>query len=424
MAFTTVTGSNGVTSLVGTTGVDVATIITLQSNVFVGANTADDTLTVALASNGAASAYNVRMGGGGDRVNITSSLLNSFVSTDGTTLANDGNDFFNATAAIINSEIVGRGGNDEMGLAGADLQLSNSTVNGNTGVDRIRVGASSASFVYGGADTDTITTADNTVAGGVVTANRASSSILINGNKGSDFITLGASGFATGTVYGGNGNDTISAVAITDAAGAALAVTAAGVLLFGDLGDDTITGSNGIDTINGGDASDVIDGGTGADIIDGGLGDDNITGGAGADVIAAVGNDVLVYTTKTDSALTSATSNTGFDTITDFGANSAVAPAVNGDRFDVIALQVTAAAALGGIFNAGTIAGGANLAATLDTAFDGNLIANGVGIVTINTGSFAGNYVVLNDADTNYTFATDAVIKVNSTANIVADTFI
>ncbi|QPN71466.1 calcium-binding protein [Synechococcus sp. CBW1108] len=404
------------TSLVGTTGVDVATIVTLQSNVFVGANTADDTITVNLAGNQAATDYVVRMGGGGDRVNITSTLLNSFVSLDGTTLANDGDDSFNATGALINCEIVGRGGNDEMGLAGASLQLSNSTVNGNTGVDRIRLGASSASYVYGGADSDTITT----TAG----AANSSSSVIINGNKGSDFVTLAASGFASGTVYGGNGNDTINAAAVTDAAAAALGVTAAGVYLSGDLGDDTITGSNGIDTINGGDGADVINGGTGADVINGGIGDDNITGGAGADVIAALGNDVLVYTTLTDSALTSATSNTGFDTITEFSANSAVAPAVNGDRFDVAAAQVTAAAAVGGIFNAGTIAGGANLAATLDTAFDGNLIANGVGIVTINTGSFAGSYVVLNDADTNYTFATDAVIKVNSTANIVANTFI
>jgi Ca2+-binding RTX toxin-like protein len=414
LAFTTVTGSNGVTSLVGATGVDVATIVTLRSNVFVGANTADDTVTIALSGNGAASAYDVRMGGGGDRFNSTSVLLNSFVSLDGTTLANDGNDTFNSTQLIINSEIVGRGGNDVLGLAGAELQLSNSTVNGNTGVDRIRLGASSGSYVYGGADTDTITT----TAG----AANSSSSVMINGNKGSDFITLAASGFATGTVYGGNGNDTINAAAITDAAAAALGVTAAGVELFGDLGDDTITGSNGIDTINGGDGSDVINGGTGADIINGGLGNDNITGGAGADVIDAVGNDVLVYTTLTDSALTSATSNTGFDTITEFGANTAAA--VNGDRFDVAAAQVTAAAAAGGIFNAGSIAGGANLAATLDGAFDGNLIANGVGIVTINTGSFAGSYVVLNDNDVNYTFASDAVIKVNSTANIGAATFI
>lgn len=431
MAFTTVTGSNGVTSLVGTTGIDVATIVTLENNVFVGGNTADDSLVINLATAGrVATGYNVRMGGGDDRADVDSTLLNSYVSLDGETIANDGNDVFDATAAIINSEIVGRGGNDVLGVLNNELQLNNSTVNGNTGDDTIRLGASASSFVYGGQNTDTITTANG--------AGSNSSSVLINGNKGSDTITLGRSAFATGSVYGGNGNDTINADAVTDATGVAgsLNATAAGVMISGDIGDDTITGSDGIDTINGGDGADVIDGGTGADVIDGGTGNDTITGGAGADTIAGgTGNNVFVYTTLTNAALTSATSSTGFDTITGFSANTAntavAGTAANGDRFQVTALVKTAVGTAAASNVAGSAiftasqAAGANLAETLDAALDGNLANNGVGLVTITgASSFSGLYVVINGAaDANYNFGADAVIKINTLANISGTTF-
>ncbi len=407
MAFTTVTGSNGVTSLVGTTGVDIATIVTLESNVFIGGNTANDVVTTALGTGGNnLTNYDVRMGGGDDTFTLGNTLLNSIISLDGTTLANDGNDTFNGGGnLIVNSEVVGRGGNDNL----QNLALNGSTVNGNTGDDTISVAASSASFVYGGQGTDTITTT------------AASSAVFINGNKGSDFITLGAFAFAAGSVYGGNGNDTITAAAVTVAA-----PTNAGVLLSGDIGDDTITGSTGIDTINGGDGSDVINGGTGADLIDGGSGDDNITGAAGADVLTGgAGSDAFAGYATASVAGVAAGSNTGFDTITDFAASTNPVATANGDRFAVGA--ALAAVTTTTVIAAGSVgsASGLDLNAILTTAFAGLNAAGGAaqyGTITITAGAtnagIAGNYVVINSDGLAGFGATDSVIKVNTLSNI------
>jgi Ca2+-binding RTX toxin-like protein len=408
LAFSTVTGSNGVTSLVGTTGVDTATVVTLDSNVFVGGNTGDDILTTNLGTGGNnLSAYTVRMGGGNDTLTLGDTVLNSTISLDGETLANDGNDILVGGAnLVINSEIVGRGGNDSI----TNVQLNGSVVNGNTGDDTITINASSTSTVYGGQGTDTITTTNNT----------ANSAVLINGNKGSDTITLGAASY-TGSVYGGNGNDTINAAAVdADQNGTALGATATGVFLSGDLGNDNITGSTGVDTINGGDGTDTIAAGTGADTINGGAGNDAITGNAGADTITGgTGNDRFILAALTDATLTSATSNTGFDTITDFAANSGTtAAAINGDRIQL-------GGAVGAVGAASSRAGTTSLAADLaaEVAFAGAV--RDVDLVTI-TGAvaWAGNYVVVNGAaDNTFDFAADAVIKVNTLAGIGAQTF-
>ena len=394
MAFSTVTGSNGVTSLVGTTGVDTATIVTLESNTFVGGNTGDDNITLNLGTAGQnASDYNVRMGGGDDQFTATNTILNSFVSLDGETLANDGDDTYTGGGnLIINSEIVGRGGNDSF----TGMNLNGSTLNGNTGTDTITIGASATAFVYGGRDTDTIT----------LTAN--SSAVLLNGNKGSDAITVNAVTFSNGSVYGGAGNDTINMNSTTD-----------GVLVSGDNGIDTINTAGGDDTINGGADDDTINAAGGTDTIDGGAGADNITGGAGADTITGgAGNDTFVYTTLTDSVLTSGTSNTGFDTIADAAySTSAFNAAANGDRFDVTTRP-------GAVTAAGVQAGGANLGATLTANF-GALAVNAIGTITINGGnSFDGNYIVINDGTLGYAFAADAVIKVNTLTGISTDTFV
>jgi Ca2+-binding RTX toxin-like protein len=100
-------------------------------------------------------------------------------------------------------------------------------------------------------------------------------------------------------VHGGSGDDTIAVLA--DAG-------FGGVTVFGDEGDDTITGGAGADVLVGGLGVDTIDGGAGADVI---VGDDaeirrdadyvvqRIAGladaGDGDDILAAsVGNDVII----------------------------------------------------------------------------------------------------------------------------------
>lgn len=408
MAFTTVTGSNGVTSLVGTSGIDAATIVTLASNVFVGAQGADDVITVALGTGGnVVTGYSVKGGAGSDTITFNSSVLNSTINGDGGT-GTAGNDTLNFTANVINSAVSAGSGNDVItnGPAGF-VALSNATVNGNAGNDTIRVGVSSASFVYGGQDTDLITTGGN------------ASSVLINGNKGSDTITLGAFGFATSTVYGGQGNDTISAAAITDAAGAAISATASGTTLFGDFGNDSLTGSTGIDTIDGGEGGDTVVAGTGADIIAGGAGDDSIIGNAGADVITGgAGSDIFNYAVGTDASVNG---NTGFDTISDFAANTSTTATPNGDIFNIGGIWTGAV----DVAAATTSADAATLAAILALRFAGAGFAVGdVGVITISAGAtnagIAGNYLVVNNAGAGYQADTDAVIKLNTLDGITA----
>jgi Ca2+-binding RTX toxin-like protein len=396
LAFTTVTGSNGVTSLVGTTGIDVATIVTLSDNVFIGANTADDVVTTQLGTGGNnLTNYIVRMGGGDDTFNLGNVLLNSYISTDGETIANDGNDIFNGNGnLIVNSEIVGRGGNDAFN----DLALSGSTVNGNTGDDLIRVGNSSSSFVYGGQGIDDIRTT------------AATSAVLINGNKGSDTIVLGAFAYTSGSVYGGNGTDVIDA-SLVDVASAGTA----GVMLSGDLGDDTVSGTGGIDPINGGDGADVLVGLAGADVIDGGAGDDVIIGGANGDSLnGGSGANLFVYAANGTESTVSG--STGFDTITGFVANTSTTATPNGDRIDI---GKTAAA----FDNRGNVAStAATLADALNAVFTTvNFAVNEVGIVTF-TGavSYAGSYIVVNDGTAGYINTADNVIKINSVANLSA----
>ena len=95
MAFSTVVGSDGITSLVGTTGTDVAAIFTLPEDVFIGGNTGDDVVDIDLIPTAIASNYEVRMGGGddtfvvGDIINPSTGVItDSFLSLDGEVLAN------------------------------------------------------------------------------------------------------------------------------------------------------------------------------------------------------------------------------------------------------------------------------------------------------------------------------------------------
>ena len=367
MAFTTVTGSNGVTSLVGTTGVDLATIVTLESNTFVGGNTGNDNVALNLGTAGQnASNYEVRMGGGDDTFTLNNTLLSSFIEMDGLTAANAGADTFDGTGdLIINSEIRGMAGSDTF----QNLALNGSTVNGNAGDDRLTTGDSSASFVYGGQGTDTITVGAGTTA----------SAMMLNGNRGSDDLIVGdqaavnaaaADTAFSGSIHGGNGNDTINAI---DTQVAGDLVTSTGIFISGDIGNDGITGTFGVDTINGGDGDDTIDAGSGADIIDGGAGDDDITGGAGARngdrVLFAGGVNTIQAVTNIDGTTTTSLGN-----------------------------------ALAGI----------NFAA-----------ANDLARVTI-TGavSWSGNYLIHNAAGAAvFDVAADDVVKVNTFTGAVANTF-
>ncbi len=400
MAFTTVTGSNGVTSLVGTSGVDVATIVTLSGKVFIGGQGSNDVINVNIATgNDVVTDYNVNGGSGDDSIIVLDAVLNSVINGDGGT-GIGGNDTIDFGAAIVaNSAVNGGSGNDRIGTV-EFLSLSNSTINGNAGDDRIETNSVSASFIYGGQDTDTIVLGFN--------AGETLVSSLVNGNKGSDTITIGVDLASTSgsTLYGGNGNDTINASAIT--------TNTSGITISGDLGDDTLVGGGGIDTILGGEGSDALAGGRRGD---------SLTGGAGADVFGYLntfdGNTNLGIVTSTVSG------NTGFDIITDFAA--AAPTAANGDRFDVSAPKAITST-LTFTSDAGAAA---DLAALLTAQVGANQLANnGVSLVTITAGAnnagIAGNYVIIDAGigTAGYNAATDAVIKINTLSGITADQFV
>ena len=78
-------------------------------------------------------------------------------------------------------------------------------------------------------------------------------------------------------LYGGDGDDTMTAVANAEVDG----VVAGPDVLVGGAGDDELTGSANTDVLMGGDGHDTITGNGGADRIDGGAGDDVMTGGDG-----------------------------------------------------------------------------------------------------------------------------------------------
>jgi Ca2+-binding RTX toxin-like protein len=430
LAFTTVTGSNGVTSLVGTSGIDVATIVTLASKVFVGGQQANDTIQVNLSTGSdVVTAYTVNGGAGDDTISSSNTVLDSIFNGDGGTgvAGNDtitfnglfinsqvnaggGNDTINGNSGFNNSSLDAGDGNDVISVSslnssnvlannGNDVinlnlfggSLVSSTVNGNAGDDSIKIkGDADSSFIYGGQGTDTIM------------YEAISSNVLINGNKGSDTITINSWGFVASTVYGGQGNDKIDAMDVRAVGGATLLGTAAGATLSGDFGDDTVYGTNGIDTISGGDGEDSIRGSNGGDVITGGM-----------------GSDVFDYFFTTEATVNG---NTGFDTITDFVANTSVAAPFNGDRFRTNSvIGATNFQPLSGLTSAGT-----DLQSALASVASG-LGANSIGLVSLAAGtsgaSYAGNYMIIGNAVAGYQNNLDGVVKLNTLAGITAATF-
>jgi Ca2+-binding RTX toxin-like protein len=145
--------------------------------------------------------------------------------------------------------------------------------------------------------------------GSFATANSAVKSIVVNGSKGNDTITLSLTTTSiTVTISGGLGNDTI-----TGSGGAEL--------IYGNGGNDKITASAGNDTIVGSDGNDFIDAGAGDDSISGGGGNDSLLGGDGNDTIdGSSGADSILGGAGADSLLggngvDTITGNSGADTI-------------------------------------------------------------------------------------------------------------
>ncbi len=122
--------------------------------------------------------------------------------------------------------------------------------------------------------------------------------------------------FHFGSIYGGNGNDTVFAGANNDV----IFGGAGNDELNGHNGDDRISGGNNKDVLRGGNGDDELNGNAGKDVLNGGNGDDTLRGGTGEDrIIGGRGDDRLIGGSGGDVFVFNAFANSiGNDTIVDF----------------------------------------------------------------------------------------------------------
>lgn len=139
----------------------------------------------------------------------------------------------------------------------------------------------------------------------------------VRGSAGVERVTLGAAGISVDAdAYLDVSYQNVDAVVITLSGGddvfsgqggngTGAASTSTAVTVYGGEGNDTLTGGDGDDTLYGGDGDDVLTGGPGDDVLYGDAGDDTFDEGAdpsGADVVDG-GDDVdtVDYSARTSS---------------------------------------------------------------------------------------------------------------------------
>ena len=234
------------------------------------------------------------------------------------------------------SDLVTAGETDGMRLAFFDVDGGTSKFNGSGGNDFLR-GAAGNDKMFGLGGNDEIKGQngnDKLVGGdGDDTLDGGDGQDSLRGNQGNDKLT------------GGNGNDGLA----------------------GGVGNDSLYGNAGRDIIGGGDGSDTLNGGRGADNLKGGADNDRLVGGEGNDVlrgqngsdtlIGGAGNDIFVFRngqtgsdTITDFSETNdiiaihldglkkssvSVSNSGGDTLIDFGSNQITLDGVTLDKSDI-----------------------------------------------------------------------------------------
>ncbi len=317
MAFTRSPETGAPATYTGTDAVDTLILADQASDITISGLAGDDGIVLsaaALAAN-ALSGYKVYGNDGDDTISITAAQLSS-----STVQGGGGDDIITSTAGanVLGSVVRGGAADDTLFVR----SLNQSTVNGNKGTDTITVtGNAFSSRVYGGSENDTIN-----IGNGVGATLTGGAGTRFNGSKGADTLAATAAANLTGaSLFGGEGGDNIT-VAATNASTLYLSgdkgsdiITATGVTVggevFGGEGNDFIT----VGGAAAGDAFD-IDAGVGADtitLVGGATGTDTITFSRGDSVAATTSNFAVATAGSIDNTDT-ITFGSGVDTITNF----------------------------------------------------------------------------------------------------------
>jgi hypothetical protein len=303
--------------------------------------------------------------------------------TNGQVFLDAGDDTF-TYFNLVTSGVNGGNGDDSIS-AGSFATSTSSSINGNAGSDTITIfGRAGDTGIYGGQDADTIN----------VSTTAFFTSSVINGNKGADLINIlqtgGASSWNGTEIRGGGDSDTINLIAGNADLGG----------VYGDLGQDQIVATvlgaaTGAGTASspfsqafasayagdisafGGDGNDSIVGGAGFDTLDGGLNADVLNGAAGDDTL--IGGDGTYSDTFVFGNGTAAYS---FDGQSATGATATFA----GAGATVISAQM---ASIDGLI-------GSDLVTDYDLADDNIRVSNATfgGDLTVVNGSYTGNFGV------------------------------
>jgi hypothetical protein len=167
------------------------------------------------------------------------------------------------------------------------------TFNGTSGNDKIYFGYC-ASCVSGGPG---LLVCGETAAGGpfAATLNMDTSTLVINGGGGNDYIQAVDKGEGGGCEFGAIGSLTFRDVFIQGGPGNDCILGTKGTQnIDGGLGNDSLWGGEGMDYLHGGDGDDVLIGNQGNDYLSGQGGNDILIGGQGMDVFdGGAGTDTL-----------------------------------------------------------------------------------------------------------------------------------
>ena len=251
-------------------------------------------------------------GGGGSEINagagdddVTVRSYSPFLASgDNILRGGAGNDRIEAT-------LIGTWGVNELyGDEGDDILIADGTVADNGGssiINRVWGGTGNDIIELNATSYGTISDAENEAYG--EDGDDQITSLTYVGSGGDTYF-----GSANTLLYGGSGNDNLTATTVYDFAEDE--PLEGGSMLYGGSGDDILRVNGGVENL--------LDGGAGDDTITGGSGNDRIIGGSGADTLRSGGGEdafVYLWTTGVDVATRDTIRGFGFgDDVIDLSA--------------------------------------------------------------------------------------------------------